>query len=71
MTPNEIRKRGIEALSKALGPIGMVRFLQQFDAGTGDYTAERKQWLQDLKLEDVIDEIKRRRKKPGTRTAGR
>ena len=45
-TLNEIRKRGIEALAKALGPIGMVRFIQSFDLGKGDYTRERFQWLE-------------------------
>ncbi len=37
----ELRRAGIEALAKALGPVGMARFLQQFDPGQGDYTAER------------------------------
>jgi len=34
-TPAQIRKRGIEALAKALGPVGMARFLQQFEIGSG------------------------------------
>jgi hypothetical protein len=25
----------------------MIRFLQQFETGTGDYTLERHQWLPD------------------------
>jgi len=37
----ELRRAGIDALAKALGPVGMARFLQQFDPGQGDYTAER------------------------------
>ena len=37
----ELRRAGIDALVKALGPVGMARFLQQFDRGRGDYTAER------------------------------
>jgi len=37
----EIRKAGLQALAKALGPIGMVRFLQQYECGIGDYTKER------------------------------
>lgn len=68
MTPNEIRKLGIEALAKALGPTGMVRFLQQFDTGTGDYTAEKGKWLKDLKLDDVVKEIKAKRKRDGKPT---
>ena len=41
----ELRRAGIEALVKALGPVGMARFLQQFDPGRGDYTAERDRIL--------------------------
>jgi len=60
-TLNEIRKIGIEALAKALGPIGMVRFIQSFDLGSGDYTKERLQWL-DQSIDEIVDEIKRKRK---------
>jgi len=61
-TLNEIRKRGIEALAKALGPIGMVRFIQSFDLGKGDYTKERFQWLEQ-DMDEIIDEIERKRTK--------
>lgn len=44
MTLREIRSVGLAALIQSLGPTGMVRFLQQYDCGEGDYTAERKQW---------------------------
>lgn len=40
--PSEIRRTGTEALVKALGPIGMARYLEEFDnGGTGDYTKEK------------------------------
>jgi hypothetical protein len=42
---NQVRKVGIESLAQALGPVGMARFLQQFDMGSGDYTKERHKWL--------------------------
>ncbi|AIY89387.1 hypothetical protein [Geoglobus acetivorans] len=57
-TLNEIRKEGIEALAKALGPIGMVRFLQSFDTGSGDYTKERREWL-DESVEDIARKIRK------------
>jgi len=56
-TLNEIRKIGIEALAKALGPVEMVRFIQSFDLGRGDYTKERSQWL-NQSVEEIIREIK-------------
>jgi hypothetical protein len=62
MTPIELRRQGLEALTKALGYVGMVRFLQQFDAGSGDYTQERHQWQDDLTVADIMAQIKERRK---------
>lgn len=36
---SEIRRLGTEALVKALGPIGMARYLEEYDnGGQGDYT---------------------------------
>jgi len=60
-TPAQIRERGIEALAKTLGPVGMVRFLQQFEMGRGDYTRDREEWLKGLTVDQVVGEIKRRR----------
>jgi len=60
-TPAQIRERGIEALVKALGPVGMARFLQQFEMGSGDYTQDREEWLKGLTVDQVVGEIKRRR----------
>ena len=45
-TLNEIHKEGIEALVKVPGPVDAVRFLQIYDSGSGDYTKERKTWLE-------------------------
>lgn len=59
-TPNDIRMKGLEALAEALGPVGMVRFLQQFDIGKGDYTKDRKKWLEDLSINDIIDNIRKK-----------
>lgn len=43
MKQTEIRKTGYKALVDALGVVGMLRFLQQLDVGTGNYTQERHQ----------------------------
>lgn len=61
MNPAQIRQQGLDALVKALGPVGMVRFLHQFDSGSGDYTKERQQWLGSLTLEDILGEIRQKR----------
>jgi hypothetical protein len=62
MNPVEIRKKGLDALNKALGPIGMVRFLQQFESGHRDYTKERDQWLNDVTIDSVVEEITQKKK---------
>ena len=50
--PVEIRNVGIKALQEALGPVGMVKFIQQYDMGYGDYTKE-KQEQQDISLDEI------------------
>lgn len=50
--PIEIRNVGIKALQEALGPVGMVKFMQQYDMGYGDYTRE-KQEQPDISLDEV------------------
>lgn len=44
-TLNDIRRDGLEALRKRLGRAGMIRFLQQFETGAGDYAADRHAWV--------------------------
>lgn len=61
MTLNEIQQKGLEALSRELGPVGMVRFLQMFETGYGDYTKERHQWLKEQRIEDISQRIRQRR----------
>ena len=60
----ELRRAGIEALVKALGPVGMARFLLQFDPGRGDYTAERDRIPGSPTVDELMDEIEHRRKNP-------
>ena len=50
--PIEIRNVGIKALQEALDPVGMVKFMQQYDMGYGDYTRE-KQEQPDISLDEV------------------
>ena len=48
----EIRKTGLQALNEALGPVGMVRFIQQFENGHGNYTKEKYQ-QPDLTVQEI------------------
>lgn len=58
MSLQEIRAAGLEALARELGPVGMVRFLQQFETGRGDYTRERESWLGNETVEALAEKIK-------------
>lgn len=64
MTLEQVRLAGLQALSRDLGPVGLVRFLQQFALGYGDYTAERRGWLGDPSVGDILQEIEQKGKKP-------
>jgi hypothetical protein len=61
MTPLEINRLGYKALTNALGFDGMIRFLRQFEPGTGDYTEERHQWLDRFTNEDIFASIEQNR----------
>lgn len=50
--PMEIRTVGMQALKEALGPVGMVRFIQQYDLGHGNYTEEKQNEL-DLNIDEI------------------
>ncbi|TEU11447.1 MAG: hypothetical protein E3J21_23560 [Anaerolineales bacterium] len=65
MTLEQIRLTGLKALSRDLGPVGLVRFLQQFETGHGDYTAERHRWLGERTVQDLAQEIKRQHETAG------
>lgn len=61
MTPLEINRLGYKALTDALGFDGMIRFLRQFEPGTGDYAKERHQWLDQFTNEDIFTSIEQNR----------
>lgn len=60
-TPYMLQKRGIQALSKELGPVGMVRFLSQYDSGVGDYTAERQKSSEGITIDEIVARIEKKR----------
>jgi hypothetical protein len=61
MSPAVIRKTGLEAVARKLGPLGMVRFLQLFETGRGDYTKDRDHWVKDMDMQEIISEIKKKK----------
>jgi len=53
LTLNEIREKGLEALRRELGRAGMIRFLQQFESGKGDYATERRKWVDGVSMDQL------------------
>ena len=62
----QIRQMGIEILNREMGPVAMIRFFQQYESGSGDYTAERHLWLDNMTVEDIAEKARNLRKKIGT-----
>jgi hypothetical protein len=62
MTLEQIRVTGLAALLEKLGPDGMIRFLQQFETGTGDYSTERHPRIDQLDMDTLIADIRKRQR---------
>lgn len=52
-TLDEIRREGLAALQQRLGRAGMIRFLQQFGGGSGDYAKDRHAWVDRTSMDDL------------------
>ena len=61
MSLEQIRIAGMEALVRELGVVGMVRFLQQFETGHGDYSKDRHEWLDNQDLDTIVKRIREKR----------
>jgi hypothetical protein len=62
-TPEQIRSRGLAALKRELGVAGMLRFMQQFDPGSGNWAVERHRWLDQLDMDGLRKRLPKRPKK--------
>ena len=47
-----IRREGLKALKDKLGVEGMIKFIQMYSDGTGDYTKEKYESDEELTIED-------------------
>jgi hypothetical protein len=57
MTPQQIRIAGLTVLARELGLVGMIRFMQQFEMGQGDYSKDRHQWLDQYTVDDIAQMV--------------
>lgn len=60
---SEITRHAIDLLSKEMGIVDTVRFLNQFTTGYGNYTEEREALFKDMTLDAILAVTK----KPATR----
>lgn len=67
----EINKHATDVLIREIGVVDTLRFLAQFRSGSGDYTAERHQWIDGLSLDQITSEIKAKRRGRGNPPAAR
>lgn len=57
MPPVELNQKAFQVLIDGLGYADAIRYLKQFDNGSGNYTRDRHQWLDALSLEDIWTDI--------------
>ena len=50
-----LRREGLAALSERLGSAGMVNFIRLFDSGSGDYSKERREIVENTSKEEILD----------------
>lgn len=60
---DQIRREGLAALRKKLGRAGTIRFMQQFELGSGDYSKERHQWAASVDLDRLLSDVKKKRRR--------
>ena len=58
----EVRIKGFEALVEALGPVDAVRFLGQYDLGSGDYTRDRFKIIGEKSAHQIFKEMRAKKK---------
>ena len=56
---SDITKQAIDMLTKEIGIVDTVRFLNQFTTGYGNYTEERDALFKDLTLDEILSTMKK------------
>lgn len=58
LTEQEIQRQALQALRNSLGVVGLIRFMQQYDKGHGNYTLDRQTWQQSYSVDSLFAAIK-------------
>jgi len=57
-TEHEIQRQALQALRNSLGVVGLIRFMQQYDKGYGNYTVDRQAWQQNYTVDSLFAAMK-------------
>lgn len=63
-TDYEIQKTAFDVLRKQLGISNLIRFMQQYDKGYGNYTVDRDLWQKNYTADSLFAEIEANKTKP-------
>ena len=63
-TLHQIQQEGLDILVEKLGPDDAIRFLQIYEQGSGDWTKDRKKYLEKDPEKIIKSIIERRKKSP-------
>lgn len=56
-TDQEIQQLGIEVLHKGLAVSDFIRFMQQFNKGSGNYVEDRQEWQKQYSVNQLLEVI--------------
>ena len=59
----EVSEEATAILFREMGVVDALRFLSQMRPGSGDYTKERSEWLDELSLGEITSAIQSKRPK--------
>ena len=59
----QVRHTGIHILNRELGPAAMIRFMQQYESGYGDYSKERHERIDEVSVADIAARIKEKKER--------
>jgi len=60
MTDEEFERHALYVLRRELGLGGLARFLRLYRAGSGDYTRDRRRWLDGASIHEIMAEVERK-----------
>jgi hypothetical protein len=62
MPLTELTTSTIKLLCREIGIVNTARFINQFTIGYGNYTEEREQLIGDMTVDEIVAEIKHKRR---------